>query len=315
MRRLTDEIVLFLQEHGFNISTEILCGAEIILVYSPQAVIFPVRIEAGSQEEAHLAAIQAKEVTEAILDRFSSYPVIVAEDRWKKDGTAIRERLLAHLERHFQIYARNCEARRIDKATAASFLDRTHSYGGAASKYRYGLFVKRHTGHLAVSYKAADVGELVAVACFSGARRWKKGDRIISSYEWVRYASLPGLRISGGMGKLLQAFIDEVHPDDIMSYADLEWSEGRVYQKLGFTLESHKEAVMFTVDSKWNRTAVRRLAERNVIPTGTHDIPTEVEESVIKPIPDYKFFQNFGSNKYRLKLTEYFIPLQTEKDS
>ena len=44
--------------------------------------------------------------------------------------------------------------------------------------------------------------------------------------------------MTGGMGKLLQAFIDDVHPDDIMSYADEEYPDGgEVYARLGFTAE------------------------------------------------------------------------------
>jgi hypothetical protein len=42
------------------------------------------------------------------------------------------------------------------------------------------------------------------------------------------------------MGKLLKAFIDEMHPDDIMSYADASWSNGDAYRKLGFTEEPPK---------------------------------------------------------------------------
>jgi len=79
----------------------------------------------------------------------------------------------------------------------------------------------------------------VAVATFSNARRWQKGGRTVSSYEWIRYASLEGCRVTGGMGKLLQAFIDDVHPDDIMTYADLSWPDGgEVYKTLGFEEES-----------------------------------------------------------------------------
>lgn len=79
----------------------------------------------------------------------------------------------------------------------------------------------------------------MAVATFSNARRWQKGGRTVSSYEWIRYASLEGCRVTGGMGKLLQAFIDDVHPDDIMTYADLSWPDGgEVYKTLGFEEEA-----------------------------------------------------------------------------
>ena len=191
-----------------------------------------------------------------------------------------RARLLAHLQVFSQAFARNCEVRRIEKPQAEAFLRANHSYGPAACRYRYGLFLKRQTGHLAADTLAP--GTLIAVATFSNARRWIKGDREIRSYEWTRYASLPGLRVSGGMGKMLKSFIDEVGPDDIMSYADLEWSQGNVYQTLGFTLEGQKEPVLFSVDTDtWTRVPLKPGMTGNL------------------------FFRNCGSNKYRLKLTDY----------
>jgi len=133
------------------------------------------------------------------------------------------------------IFARNCEARRIDKQTAEAFLSLYHRFGDAKCRYRYGLFVKRRTGASECNF---GTGSLVAVAEFSNARRWVKEDGVTRSYEWIRYASPEGVRIVGGMGKLLQLFVDELHPDDVMSYADPDWGDGgNAYLQLGFTLE------------------------------------------------------------------------------
>jgi len=142
------------------------------------------------------------------------------------------------------IFARNCSVRRIDKATAAAFIDRYHRLGETGCRYRYGMFVERTTGN--GELKLAP-GTMVAVSEFSNARRWMKGEKKISSYEWVRYASLDGIRIVGGMGKMLQAFVDEVHPDDVMSYADVSWPDGGdCYQVLGFAEEGTVERPGFT---------------------------------------------------------------------
>ncbi len=133
------------------------------------------------------------------------------------------------------IFARNCSVRRIDKGCAAAFLEDNHRLGSTGSRYRYGLFVERSTGK---GEEKLPEGTLVAVATFSNARRWIKDGVKISSYEWVRYASLPGLRVIGGMGKLLAAFIDDVGPDDIMSYADAAAQDGgEAYRRLGFVEE------------------------------------------------------------------------------
>ncbi len=78
-------------------------------------------------------------------------------------------------------------------------------------------------------------GLLAAVSQFSASRRMKDGSR---SCEWVRYASLKGYRVQGGMGKMLEHFLEEVAPDDVMSYSDpLSADGGEVYEKLGFKSE------------------------------------------------------------------------------
>ena len=93
------------------------------------------------------------------------------------------------------------------------------------------------------------------------------------------------------MGKLLSTFITEVKPDDIMSYADLEWSDGEVYRKLGFIAESTKSPVMFDIDTKgWSRTPVPHAG---------------YAASESRPREGHLWYLNEGSLKYRLKLTDY----------
>ncbi len=141
------------------------------------------------------------------------------------------------------VYARNCEVRRVEKPVSSAFLSINHRLGDASDRYRYGLFVKRCTGK---SEAWLEPGTLVAVASFSNARRWKKENGTVASYEWIRYASLPEIRVVGGMGKLLQAFVDEIHPDDVMTYCDLRWSAGDAYRELGFELEGIMEKPEFS---------------------------------------------------------------------
>ena len=241
--------------------------------------VVPREICAKNPNDAMEQAEQLRQLLQT-LEAERKEAIVITEDRWRIQGDMMRARLSAHLERFTSLYARNCKVQKIDKKTAAAFLGQNHSYGDAACRYRYGLYLRRPSR--CGMYEAET---LVAVATFSNARKWQKGDKVIRSYEWTRYASLPGVRISGGMGKVLKAFIEDVQPDDIMSYADLEWSEGRVYEKLGFVLEGKKEPVMFVVDGEWGRFPVK--------PGMTDGMTGE------------RCFQNLGSNKYRLKLTDY----------
>ena len=374
MSRLIDNIADFLVANGFELSFQIRHDFDVIVTRTLDGrrtkVILPLEISAGAIEEAEAESENA-EYAIRMIKREAGYPLIITEDRWRSQRQMMEARLLAHLELFSQAYARNCEVRRIEKAEAQEFLNRNHSYGYAACKYRYGLFLKRHTGHIAAEMgfpirsgmtdgepgttdgkpgmtdrepgmtdvepgttngkvevpdemvgrtsspvilnevKNLSEGTLIAVATFSNARRWVKEGKEIRSYEWTRYASLPDLRVSGGMGKMLKAFIKEIQPDDIMSYADLEWSEGEVYERLGFDAETRKEPVTFIINPlTWERKAIRRSP---VKPGMTEEKPRLTEgmlrmaegDNVIPDLIGDLFFRNFGSRKFRLKLTDY----------
>lgn len=154
------------------------------------------------------------------------------------------------------VYARNCEVRRIDRAVSSVFLDACHRMGSASCRYGYGLFIKRRTG---ASEAVLPGGELVAVATFSSLRRWKKENGVVASCEWIRYASLPGIRVVGGMGKLLDAFVEDVRPDDIMTYADLGWSDGASYRRLWFKEDGIVEKPGFRCLKFRLQTGIRKI--------------------------------------------------------
>ena len=81
-------------------------------------------------------------------------------------------------------------------------------------------------------------------------------------------------------------YFADVNPDDIMSYADLEWSDGDSYSKLGFSQESFRPEVEFIIEPhSWKRMPIDKLEERS--------------------IENYLYYKNFGSMKYRLSRTEY----------
>lgn len=139
-----------------------------------------------------------------------------------------------------KVFARNCTVRRIDKISASRFLDENHFLKSCKAKYHYGLFINRTTGSKEESLPA---DTLVAVGTFSNCRLFKDGHR---SYEWIRYASLKDLRVMGGMGKILDTFVEEVHPGDVMTYVDASLSDGKAYIELGFVNEGPCEGKGYT---------------------------------------------------------------------
>lgn len=203
--------------------------------------------------------------------------IYIYEDMWRRRKELVQSRILSHAGHFRSIFARNCIVHRIDTPQANSFLEKWHSYGGARSKFRYGLFYK---------------DQLTAVASFSAPRPMMR-EKIVQSYEWVRYASLPDTRVVGGMGKLLEAFVREIKAEEIMSYADLEWGDGSVYRTLGFEEAGRRPAVEFYVDTdSWERISTRKLA----CDKAYRDLSFEDKSSLVK-------INNLGSIKYIKRFT------------
>jgi len=120
--------------------------------------------------------------------------------------------------------------------------------GTARAKFCYGLFYSE---------------QLVAAAAFSSMRTLERQGRFFRSAEWVRYASLPQIRVVGGMSKLLSAFVKEHHPDDVMTYADKEWSKGAAYTRLGFEAVGETPTQMYWLDPQ---TMLRYPLKRHPVP-------------------------------------------------
>ena len=153
------------------------------------------------------------------LRRQGKKVICLWEDVWIRKNALVRMRLAGEIGGRERIFARSCTLQKIQKEEADLFFEATHLLGSAKAKHRYGLFYQN---------------QLVAAAAFSGMRMVQRDKRHCRSAEWVRYASLPRTSVTGGMSKLLAAFVAEHHPDDVMSYANKEWSEGAAYLTLGF---------------------------------------------------------------------------------
>jgi hypothetical protein len=145
----------------------------------------------------------------------------VGEDVWEAKRSIVLSQLVSLAGQSAKIFARNTVAQRITKPEADDFLNRYHLSGSPTARYKYGLFVKK-------------TGTLVGVATFSAPRKFNRDGKEYRSYELIRYAGINGANITGGLSKALNAFIEEVQPDDIMTYADRCWWTGESYLPLGF---------------------------------------------------------------------------------
>ncbi|MCD8541094.1 MAG: hypothetical protein LRY55_16055 [Leadbetterella sp.] len=91
---------------------------------------------------------------------------------------------------------------------------------------------------------------LMAVMTFSGPRSFRDGTK---SYELVRFAVRCNFHVQGGFSRLLQHFIREKDPDSVMTYVDLDWYSGTVYEALGFEPSGGLPPIRYRVDENGKR--------------------------------------------------------------
>lgn len=123
------------------------------------------------------------------------------------------------------IHARKCIITTIDTKTKAAFLNTNHIQGSDNSQIHLGAF---HND------------KLVAVMTFCQPRiaLGNNKQQLPHTYELSRFATDISVRIPGIASKLLSHFEKNYKWNTIYSFADRRWSDGAVYNKLNFTLES-----------------------------------------------------------------------------
>lgn len=216
------------------------------------------------------------------------------EDRWRSSRTVTSQRMLSRLGVFRRVHARLCKVVSIKnckdfglspdtfRSKAKKFLDAFHNYGYLKGQEDYLLLYK---------------GDTIAAAQFMKTYQPAEKDtdnRL--AYEWTRYASLPDVRIAGGMGKVLKQILSDISQKDIssieiMSYSDNEWSNGDAYSKLGFKLAGNTPPVTYRIDPKtWKRINPRQWAALKPRLTD-------------KEIATYITIQNQGSRKWISRLS------------
>jgi hypothetical protein len=149
--------------------------------------------------------------------------VTIFEDEWLTKRSIVISRLKSILGESDRYQARKCKVEKVSHSLAKEFVEKHHIQGHAVFKVAF--------------YQ----GKLLAVMTFGKPRYDRTAD-----YELIRYCSTGN--VIGGASKLLSAFVKEHNPASIVSYCDLRWGTGQVYNKLGFlaTAQAIKPSYSYT---------------------------------------------------------------------
>ena len=160
--------------------------------------------------------------------------IVLWQDMWHSKPAVVKSRLKAMARQNMTIPARLTKVRRIDKYMLDTFLKANHLNTLTTAKFKYGLFLPKHYYRILKDDIPTSEEWLVAVASFSGGKKIERSGSIYRSYELIRFCNVLNYTVVGGLDKLLKAFIADQNPDDVMTYADRDWSNGASYEKLGF---------------------------------------------------------------------------------
>lgn len=168
--------------------------------------------------------------------------ITIFEDEWLHKPEIVKSRLLHKLGLcKNKIYARKTECKQIEPAVARQFCDMNHIQGYHNANVNYGLF---------------DNDCLVAIMTF------RKGDisKRQSGWELSRFCSLSDTTVLGAASKLFKAFIKQFDPEHVVTFSDLRWNNGDVYNSLGFKFVSYSSINYWYIDGtkRKHRYALRK---------------------------------------------------------
>jgi hypothetical protein len=140
------------------------------------------------------------------------------EDDWSFKRPIIESQIKSLLGINERIYARKCYVKELKNVS--DFLNNNHIQGSDNSNIKLGLFYN---------------DKLISVMTFNkleGRKKMNDGE-----YNLSRFCNKLNTNVVGGASKLLKHFIIHNNPLRIVSYADKDWSNGGLYEKLGFSIE------------------------------------------------------------------------------
>ena len=135
------------------------------------------------------------------------------EQEWINKKDLIKSMICSRLGINKRIYARKCIVQELTKSEARLFHELNHINGYVASSINIGLYSNE---------------ECIAVMSFAKSRFDRKYE-----YEITRMSFKMGVNVVGGASKLFKYFINTYDPESVMTYADLRFGEGKVYESIG----------------------------------------------------------------------------------
>lgn len=143
----------------------------------------------------------------------------IFEDEWLYKKPIIESMIDNFLGKSKRIYARECNIVKMEHQQQFGFFEKNHLQGGIPCEICYGL---------------EKDGIVIAAMSFSKPRAALSKVSCYGSYELLRFCNIIGLQVVGGASKLFKNFMNNNDCKIMFSYANRRWSNGQLYESLGF---------------------------------------------------------------------------------
>ncbi|MCF8255897.1 MAG: hypothetical protein K9I36_12475 [Bacteroidia bacterium] len=172
--------------------------------------------------------------TEPLPGKIGNWKKIkISEDQWFSRNNQVKSRLTSIFGLNQTVAARSCKIEILDKVAIDTFFEENHVQGSCKYAHKLGL---------------SKNGELLAAIAFSKSRVMVDGSAYYRSYELIRFSNKNGITVTGGLSKLLKAFILEKHVQHLMTYIDLDFGDGQGFLSNGFIELNQTPPISFWVD-------------------------------------------------------------------
>lgn len=138
----------------------------------------------------------------------------IYEDEWHDKPELIKSMIMHRIGKNLadRIYARKCRIEEVPSRDKKLFFNNTHVQGNGPSSINVGLY-----------------NDDILVGCMGFIKA--KDDRLILNRFSTKYI------VAGGFSRVLKYVIKNYSPKDIITFADLRWGSGKVYESNGFRLD------------------------------------------------------------------------------
>ena len=184
-----------------------------------------------------------------------------------------------------KIGARKCIIKEVPIKECNIFLNQNHIQGKTNSTIKLGLYYK---------------DELVSVMTFSKQlKHGSKSQNNIGYWNLSRFCNKLYTNVIGSASKLLNYFINMYHPNNIISFASNDISNGNLYRTLNFNEDNHYTNAYWYINKKTLQRYHRTSFTKDNLKKLGFDIENKTESQIMNNLPFYKIYDS-GHIKFEM---------------